>query len=137
MDNEPGTSMESDKELPTLGGKGLTTCSERKRKGGGTSCCIPTCDSNTKRNPELSFYQFPTDRKLRKMWLHWVGRANFVQNKYHKVCSRHFEGGKTCLHNIPIIVPKLILPTPTKPRPTPKCRDRAITKQEYRITTVR
>ena len=29
--------MESDKELPTLGAKRLTTCSERKRKGGGTS----------------------------------------------------------------------------------------------------
>ena len=104
MDNTPGTSMESDKELPTLGAKGLliTTCSERKRKGGGTACCNSTCDSNTKWNLELSFhYRFPADRKLRKMWLHWVGKANFVPNKYyHKVCSRHFEGGKkTCLHS--------------------------------------
>ena len=40
--------MVSEKELTTLGAKRLTTCSERKRKGGGTSCCIPTCDSNTK-----------------------------------------------------------------------------------------
>ena len=36
MDNEPGTSMESDKELTTLGGKGLTTCSEMKRDRGET-----------------------------------------------------------------------------------------------------
>ena len=40
--------MESNKALPTLEAKRLTTCSEKKRKGGGTSCCIPTCDSNTK-----------------------------------------------------------------------------------------
>ena len=75
------------------------------------------------------YYQFPADRKLRKMWLHWVDGANFAPNKYyHKVCSRHFEGGKkTCLHNIPTTVPELILPRPTKSKPTSKCRDRAIT----------
>ena len=65
--------MESDKELTTLGAKRLTTYSERKRKRGGTSCCIPTCDSNTKWNPELSFfYQFLADRKLREMWLNYI-----------------------------------------------------------------
>ena len=49
MDNEPGTSMQSDKELPTLGAKGLATCSERNlRERGGTCCCIRTCVSNTK-----------------------------------------------------------------------------------------
>ena len=105
-----------------------TTCSKKKRKGGGgTTCCIPTCDSNTKKNRELSFYQIPTDTKLREVCLHWIGRESFTANKYHRVCSKHFVGGKkTCLHNIPTVqVQKLLQPTPeptpTKPRTTSEC----------------
>ena len=87
--------------------------------------CIPTCSSNTKRNPELSFYHIPTDKKLRKMWLHWIGRNNFSPNNYHRVCSKHFVGGKkTCLYNTPTIMQKLMLPTQPKPRTTSKCRNR-------------
>ncbi|CAB4009571.1 THAP domain-containing 11, partial [Paramuricea clavata] len=87
--------------------------------------------SNTKRNPELSYYQIPTDKKLRKMWLHWIGRANFTPNNHHRVCSKHFVGGKkTCLHNVPTIVQKLLLPTKPKPRTTSKCRNRDITIEE-------
>ena len=125
MDIEPGTSSEADKSDTAA------SCSERKYKGGGTTCCIPTCSSNTKRNPDLSFYRIPTDKKLRKMWLHWIGRANFQPNNYHRVCSKHFVGGKrTCLHNIPTMVQKLMLPTQPKPRTTSKCRNRDITIEE-------
>ena len=125
MDIEPNTSSEADKSDTAA------SYSERKYKGGGTTCCIPTCSSNTKRNPDLSFYRIPTDKKLRKMWLHWIGRANFQPNNYHRVCSKHFVGGKrTCLHNIPTIVQKLILPTQPKPRTTSKCRNKDITIEE-------
>ena len=105
MDNEPGTSIEADKNLAA---DLETTCSKKKQNGGvGTTCCIPKCDSNTKKNPELSFYQIPTDMKLRNMWLHWIGRASFKPNKCHRVCSKHFVGGKkTCLHNVPTVVHK-------------------------------
>ena len=80
-----------------------------------------------KKNRELSFYQIPTDTKLREVWLHWIGRESFTPNKYHRVCSKHFVGGKkTCLHNIPTVqVQKLLQPTPeptpTKPRTTSEC----------------
>ena len=57
MDIEPGTSSEADKSDTAA------SCSERKYNGGGTTCCIPTCSSNTKRNPDLSFYRIPTDKK--------------------------------------------------------------------------
>ena len=58
MDIELGTSSEADKSDTEA------SCSERKYKGGGTTCCIPTCSSNTKRDPDLSFYRIPTDKKL-------------------------------------------------------------------------
>ena len=74
MDIEPGTSSEADKSDTEA------SCTERKYKGGGTTCCIPTCSSNTKRNPDLSFCWSPADKKLRKMWLHWIGQANFLPN---------------------------------------------------------
>ena len=125
MDIEPGTSLEADKSDTEA------ACSERKYKGAGTTCCIPTCGSNTKRNPELSFHQIPTDKKLRKMWLHWIERANFTPNNHHGVCSKHFVGGKkTCLHNVPTIVQKLLLLTQPKPRTTSKFRNRNNTIEE-------
>ena len=87
MDNEPGTSIEADKNLAA---DLETTCSKKKQNGGGgTTCCIPKCDSNTKKNPELSFYLIPTDMKLRNMWLHWIGRATMTRymTPYKKVNS--------------------------------------------------
>ncbi len=71
MDNQPSTSLEADTNAEQA------LISKKQYKGGGTTCCILTCDSNTKRNPELSFYQIPSDNKQRKMWLHRIGRANF------------------------------------------------------------
>ena len=71
------------------------------------------------------FNKFPTEPKLRKAWLHWIGRADFKPTQYHRVCSKHFEGGKkSWLNNLPTIGPKIIKPTPTKERPTVRCRER-------------
>ena len=55
MDSEPSTSMEADKSIrhPSML---INQC-----KGKGTTCCIPTCNSNKKRNPELSYYKNPND----------------------------------------------------------------------------
>ena len=61
---------------------------------GGTYCCVPFCDSNTKVNPGLSFHKFPNESKLRKTWLHWIDGVDFKPNQYHRVCSNHFRGGK-------------------------------------------
>ena len=119
MDSEPSTSMEANKNIQH------SSMLKNQYKGGGTTCCIPTCNSNTKRNPELSYYKIPNDKKLRRMWLHWIGRANFKPKNHHRVCSKHFIGGKkTCLHNTPTLVEKLLLLTQVKPRTTYKCRNR-------------
>ena len=73
---------------------------------GGFTCCVPGCASNNKRNPELSFYNFPNgksqeSKNLRKAWLHLVSRKNFSPTSGHRVCSKHFPGGKKTLHESP------------------------------------
>ncbi len=102
MDNEPNTSLETDKNAEQA------LISKKQYNGGGTTCCILRCDSNTKRNPELSFYQIPSDIKLRKTWLHWIGRASFKPKNHDRVCLKDFiSGKKTCLHNVPTLVEKI------------------------------
>ena len=97
---------------------------------GGFTCCVPGCASNNKRNPELSFYNFPNgksqeSKNLRKAWIHLVSRKNFSPTSGHRVCSKHFPGGKKhYMNRLPTIVPKTIRPTPTKPRSTTKARNR-------------
>ena len=58
MDCEPSTSMEADKNI-----QHSSTLKNQYKGGGGTTCCIPTRSSNTKRNPELSYYKIPNDKK--------------------------------------------------------------------------
>ena len=80
---------------------------------GGLTCCVPDCFSNSKRNPEPSFYNLPNGKskerqELPKKWLHMISREDFKDSGLgHRVCSKHFVGGqKTYMNNIPTIVPK-------------------------------
>ena len=83
-----------------------------KKSGGdcGFTCCVPGCFSNNKKNPELSFYNFPNGKspesqELRKKWIHLISRKNFTPTLGHRVCSQHFLGGrKTYMNCLPIIV---------------------------------
>ena len=82
-----------------------------------------TCNSNTKRNPELSYYNFQMIKSSEGCGC--IGLEEQISNQKtdHRVCSKHFIGGKkTCLHNTPTLVEKLLLPTQAKPRY--KCRNR-------------
>ena len=75
-------------------------------KSGGFTCCVPGCFNNNKRNRNLSFYVFPQNEKLRKVWLREISRKGFKPTSGHRVCSEHFEGGKkTYMNNIPTIFP--------------------------------
>ena len=84
-------------------------CSQRSNmasKSGGFTCCVPGCFNNNKRNRNLSFYVFPQNEKLRKVWLRKISRKGFKPTSGHRVCSEHFEGGKkTYMNNIPTIFP--------------------------------
>ena len=43
MDSEPSTSMEANKNIQH------SSMLKNQYKGGGTTCCIPTCNSNKKK----------------------------------------------------------------------------------------
>ena len=92
MEDNAGSSTKPDHQLSLQPPENVEKKIEKR--AGGTYCCVPFCDSNTKGNPELSFHKFPTESKLRKAWLHWIGRVDFQPTQYHRVCSKHFEVGK-------------------------------------------
>ena len=75
-------------------------------KTGGFTCCVPGCFNNDKRNRGVSFYKFPKDKKLKKIWLQRISRRDFKPTNGHRVCSQHFEGGKkTYMNNVPTVFP--------------------------------
>ena len=76
------------------------------KKSGGFTCSVPGCFNNDKRNRGISFYKFPKDKKLKKIWLQQISRKDFKPTNGHRVCSQHFEGGKkTYLNNVPTVFP--------------------------------
>ena len=94
------------------GNKPLSSSSTSKRSGGFT-CCVPGCFTNSKRNPEFSFYNFPSgksekSKELRQKWIGLIARESFSSTKGHRMCSLHFPGrGKTYMNrlqylNVPI-----------------------------------
>ena len=59
-------------------------------------CCVPKCHNNrAKKIKNLTFYQFPKDKALRKMWICKIRRD---VGKYFKVSDLNysFRSGATC-----------------------------------------
>ena len=67
---------------------------------GGTTCCVPLCTSNSMKNKNLSFYQFPRESSTKEKWLNLLGIQKQIL-KSHKVCSLHFPGGRKVLNALP------------------------------------
>ena len=75
-------------------------------KTGGFTSCLPGCFNNDKRNRGVSFYKFPKDKKLKKIWLQRISRRYFKPTNGHRFCSQHFEGDKkTYMNNVPRVFP--------------------------------
>ena len=56
---------------------------------------------------------------MRKICLNKVSQKDFVPNDGHRICTKHFTGGrKNCMNNGLTIVPKTIKPAGVKPRKT-------------------
>ena len=91
MEDKPCTSRDAGEAGKPLEDKNL----KKKATGGGKYCCVPQCTNTSIRNPELSFYQIPKGKELKRKWhkiLKTKGLLNIKQ--YYRVCSVHFPGGK-------------------------------------------
>ena len=63
-----------------------------------THCCVPLCTKKGYREEEtgekVSYFKFPTEEGLRKLWIHAIRRdegKSFQISNTTKVCSRHFK----------------------------------------------
>ena len=55
-------------------------------------CVVPLCKNNAK-NKGISFFSFPREENIRKMWLVKIGRderKNAAVSVSMRVCSAHF-----------------------------------------------
>ncbi|XP_022830497.1 uncharacterized protein LOC111359270 [Spodoptera litura] len=55
-------------------------------------CCIKGCNSNSYKNEEgLSFFRFPLNECLKKLWIEKIGNENIKPAIGIAICSKHFE----------------------------------------------
>lgn len=54
-------------------------------------CAAFGCNNQAKKGNGLSFFSFPKDSNLRKVWTHYCKRWNFVPGPSHRLCSAHFS----------------------------------------------
>ena len=60
----------------------FTSTTKRSGGAGGFTCCVPGWFTNNKRNPELSFYNFPNGKsqesvERREKWINLISRKDF------------------------------------------------------------
>ena len=55
-------------------------------------CDISMCKNNSKKRPDLTFFDFPIEKKLRKKWSTFCRRADkeFQSTATVHICSQHF-----------------------------------------------
>lgn len=78
---------------------------------------------NRSGTPGISFHRLPLNKpQLLKEWIRKIRRENILLNKYSRVCSAHFAGGKkSSVNDIPTI---FAWTPPTRPSPKPRrCAD--------------
>jgi hypothetical protein len=54
-------------------------------------CAAFGCNNQARKGNGLSFFSFPKDSNLRKVWTHYCKRWNFVPGPSHRLCSAHFS----------------------------------------------
>ena len=91
--------------------------------GGGFTCCVPGCFSNSKRDINLSFYGFPKEKSYGVVgYTTYPGKISprALDTGYVACISK--GGKKTYMNNVPVIFPL----AKSHPRPSPKPRRKVI-----------
>lgn len=54
--------------------------------------CIKPCKSSNRESTKISFFRFPSDKKLSKQWTSFC-RKNIINIKTSRICMKHFNAG--------------------------------------------
>ena len=95
---------------------------KRQARQWKTYCCVPQCDNNSERNPELSFHKMPKSKEIKRKWVRVLKTKGLLNPRPNqKVCSEHFpDGKKTYENNVPTIFGAQ---SATRSRKTPTIRE--------------
>ena len=69
MESEPSTSHETNNSETVK----ITRICKRY-------CCIPQCENNNIKNPEMSFHKLPKNPEMRKKWIRLLKRKPWSQS---------------------------------------------------------
>ena len=110
-------------------------------------CCIVGCRVNYTGGPKKSVFYFPQDEELKRKWIRFVNRKDWIPSKHSVICVDHFADEFITIHNkksllklnisaVPSIYPtstssSSILPTISPARKPPTIRNQA--KDEIQI----
>lgn len=50
-----------------------------------SNCSVPHCRGNYDEENKVTVFQFPTDEKMKKLWLQHISRENFQPTKNSRV----------------------------------------------------
>ena len=54
-------------------------------------CVVTNCKTGNSNGPKKSTFHFPEEFDLRKRWIHFVNRKDWVPSKYSAICVNHFD----------------------------------------------
>ena len=83
-------------------------------------CTVVGCRSGYKKkkdepkeNVKQPVFCFPEDLELRKLWIRFVNRPNWLPGEHHGICKRHFEQKYLVVGKQRITLNRRLKPSPT------------------------
>lgn len=58
---------------------------------GGYRCAVGICNNQSQKEPKISFFRFPKDKKLQKEWIRRCFRKDTFNPGTSRICKVHFS----------------------------------------------
>ena len=76
-------------------------------------CCIVGCESNYSGGSKKSVFYFPKDDDLKRKWVPFVNRKDWIPTKHSVICVDHFEEKYVARHTKKTLLKWNLSPTPS------------------------
>jgi hypothetical protein len=76
-------------------------------------CCVVGCRTNYAGGPKKSVFYFPSEEEIRKRWIRFVNRSNWIPSKHSVICVAHFEAKFVLPHKKKVILKWDLQPVPS------------------------